>query len=105
MSELVFQNVNQTFFSENGKIEVLNDINFNLDENEIIAIVGPSGCGKSTILNLICGLIKPTSGNIISNKKIVESKSYKNFDDIDKENEKKPAASPREERRKEQTEF
>ena len=70
MSELVFQNVNQTFFSENGKIEVLNDINFNLDENEIIAIVGPSGCGKSTILNLICGLIKPTSGNIISNKKI-----------------------------------
>lgn len=70
MSELVFQNVNQTFFSENGKIEVLNDINFNLDENEIIAIVGPSGCGKSTILNLISGLIKPTSGNIISNKKI-----------------------------------
>ena len=43
-------------------IEVLNDINFNVEEGEVVAIVGPSGAGKSTILNLISELIFPSKG-------------------------------------------
>lgn len=67
---LEFMNVNKTFYGENGKTDVLKDISFSLHNDEIIAILGPSGCGKSTILNLISGLIKPTSGKIKINKEI-----------------------------------
>jgi NitT/TauT family transport system ATP-binding protein len=42
----------------------LQDVSFNVDSNEFICVVGPSGCGKSTILNIIAGLIEPTSGTV-----------------------------------------
>ena len=48
-----------------GKKEVLKDINFSLDEGNILCILGPSGCGKTTILNSIGGFIKNNSGRII----------------------------------------
>jgi len=59
-----------TFFTEYDKVEVLDNISFDVKEGEIVAIIGPSGSGKTTILNLIAGLIKPTSGEIIVNGKI-----------------------------------
>jgi NitT/TauT family transport system ATP-binding protein len=45
-------------------IEVVDDITFALAQGEVVSVVGPSGCGKTTLLNLLCGLIKPTSGSI-----------------------------------------
>ncbi len=47
-----------------GSLSVLEDINFNIQQGEIVAIVGPSGCGKSTLLGIIGGLIAPTQGNV-----------------------------------------
>ena len=64
------KNVSMEFYSEYDKIDVLDDISFSVKEGEIVAIIGPSGSGKTTILNLIAGLIKPTSGEIIVNGKI-----------------------------------
>ncbi len=49
-----------------GKLRVLSDIFFNIKENEFVSIIGPSGCGKTTLLYIIQGLIKQTSGEIIS---------------------------------------
>jgi ABC-type bacteriocin/lantibiotic exporter with double-glycine peptidase domain len=43
----------------------LKDVNLTINKNEIVGISGPSGSGKSTILNLICSLLKPTSGRIL----------------------------------------
>ena len=43
---------------------VLNQINFQLEDGEKLAIVGPSGSGKSTILKILAGLILPTSGEL-----------------------------------------
>ena len=60
-------NINKSFFSDNGVIEVLKNISFEIKENQIIAILGPSGCGKSTILNILSSLEKETSGEINSN--------------------------------------
>lgn len=64
MKVLEINNVSKTFFTELGEIKVLDDINFDVEEGEIISIVGPSGSGKSTILNIISELIKPTSGSV-----------------------------------------
>ena len=47
-----------------NKINVLNKLNFKLDEGEKLAIVGPSGSGKSTILKILAGLILPTEGEL-----------------------------------------
>ena len=47
-----------------GKVNVLNQLNFKLNDGEKLAIVGPSGSGKSTILKIIAGLILPTNGEL-----------------------------------------
>ncbi len=48
-----------------GSVEVLHDINIEIREHEVVAILGPSGCGKSTLLRAIIGLEPPTSGQIL----------------------------------------
>lgn len=64
MKKLEMKNVSKTFYTEIGALDVLENITFNLNEGEIIAIVGPSGSGKSTLLNIISKLIEPTEGEI-----------------------------------------
>lgn len=48
-----------------GKISVLKDITFDIEKNDVLAIVGPSGSGKSTLLRCLNMLETPTSGKII----------------------------------------
>lgn len=67
---LELKNVNMEFFNEYDKLDVLKDINFTVNEGEIVTIIGPSGSGKTTILNLISGLLQPTSGSVFVNGKI-----------------------------------
>lgn len=55
-------------------LEVLSDINFHLNQGEIISILGASGCGKSTLLNIIAGFIKPTSGTVLKDGKDITGK-------------------------------
>ena len=70
MDVLEFKNVNKSFETEYGSLEVLKDISFNIKKGEIVSIIGPSGSGKSTILNIISGLLMPTSGSVESNGEI-----------------------------------
>jgi NitT/TauT family transport system ATP-binding protein len=67
---LELKNVNMEFYNEYDKLDVLKDINFTVNEGEIVTIIGPSGSGKTTILNLISGLLQPTSGSVFVNGKI-----------------------------------
>ncbi len=60
MSIIKLKNVNKSF----GFLQVLNDISFEIKQNQILCIVGPSGCGKSTILNLLSGIYVPDNGEI-----------------------------------------
>ena len=46
-------------------VPVLSDIHFDIHEGEFLALMGPSGSGKSTLLNLIAGIDKPDSGEIV----------------------------------------
>jgi phospholipid/cholesterol/gamma-HCH transport system ATP-binding protein len=51
-----------------GKVKVLEDITFNIQDGESLAVIGPSGCGKSTLLKLLIRLEDPTSGKIFMNE-------------------------------------
>ncbi len=57
---LKVENVNVSY----GSVKILWDVDFHIEEGEIITIIGPNGAGKTTIVKTIMGLLKPTSGTI-----------------------------------------
>ncbi len=61
---LELKDVNKSFYTKLGTIDVLKNINIEVEKGEIVSIIGPSGSGKSTILNIISGLLEPTSGTV-----------------------------------------
>jgi len=65
------RNVSKTYESDGNKIQVLDNINFKVEDNDFICIVGPSGCGKSTLLRIIVGLDKPTSGEVFFKGEVI----------------------------------
>ena len=71
------KHVSKTFYSMAGDNLVVDDLNFNVYENEFVVLFGPGQCGKSTILNLIAGLEQPTSGEIIVSGEKVSGPSPK----------------------------
>ena len=46
-----------------GPVQILFDVDFTVQEHEIVALLGTNGAGKSTLLKGICGLVKPTAGH------------------------------------------
>ncbi len=60
-----------------GNINILNDVSFNIQSGELIALLGPSGSGKTTLLKIIAGLEPPTRGQIIINNRNVTNVTIK----------------------------
>ena len=58
-----------------GGLTAVDNVDFNLCQDRIHAIIGPNGAGKTTLVNLICGRVKPSSGNIIYKGKDITSLS------------------------------
>ncbi len=62
------EHLTKRFPNRNKKIKTevvaVSDFTFEIPDGKLIGLLGPSGCGKSTVLNLICGLEKPTEGRI-----------------------------------------
>lgn len=50
--------------NKNKEVIAVDDMNFVIPEGKLVGLLGPSGCGKSTTLNMISGLLKPSSGKI-----------------------------------------
>ena len=55
-----------------GLKEAVKNINFKINENEIIGLLGPNGCGKTTTIGMMLGLLKPSSGEILLNGMKIE---------------------------------
>lgn len=64
---MLFEIKNLEYIIENNKI--LSKKNFTIGENKHLLILGPSGCGKTSLINLMSGLLKPSSGEVIFMKK------------------------------------
>ena len=66
--------VNVNNLSKNfSSFEAVKEINFSINENEILGLLGPNGCGKTTTIGMMLGLLKPTSGEVIINGLNVEN--------------------------------
>ncbi len=61
MGLLELKNVSILF----GGLKAVDNVNLKIDEGELLAIVGPNGAGKTTLFNIISGVYKPSSGNVI----------------------------------------
>ena len=66
--KVILQNLTKQFpgrgKKSNDVVTAVDNFNFEIPDGKLIGLLGPSGCGKSTALNLISGLIAPTSGRI-----------------------------------------
>ena len=67
MSEIIVETRDLTKIYKRGKVETfaLRGANLQVARGEVVSIMGSSGCGKTTLLNLLCGLDKPTGGEIV----------------------------------------
>ena len=64
---LSFKNVNAGY----GRVQILNDLSFEVKKGEVYGVIGPNGCGKPTMFNALIGLIIPTQGEIMFDGKNV----------------------------------
>ena len=62
-------NLSKSYKTKNA----VNNINFKINENEIVGLLGPNGCGKTTTIGMILGLLKPTNGQVLINGKNIEN--------------------------------
>ena len=69
MSHLQVKNLSVNF----GGLKALDDVSFDVKENQVFSIVGPNGAGKSTIFNVISSFYKPSQGHIFFDQKDITS--------------------------------
>ena len=75
---LELKNIVKDYYTGNLVTHALKGVSINFRRNEFVSILGPSGCGKTTLLNIIGGLDRYTSGDLI-----IEGKSTKEYKDRD----------------------
>ncbi|MDE1863106.1 MAG: ABC transporter ATP-binding protein [Thaumarchaeota archaeon] len=73
MTKLQARNIVKHFDHNGTPILALDGVNLDVEEGDFVCLVGPSGCGKSTFLNIIAGLEKPDSGEILLNGKLIDT--------------------------------
>ena len=69
---LQLNDITKNYLSGDNEVKALKGIDIEFRENEFVSILGQSGCGKTTLLNIIGGLDRYTSGDLIINGKQYE---------------------------------
>ena len=66
MTGLLIDDISMRFELPNGDaVQALKNVNLDLKQGELMAVLGPSGCGKTTLLNIVAGFLAPTDGQIV----------------------------------------
>jgi NitT/TauT family transport system ATP-binding protein len=73
MTKLEAKNIVKHFDHNGNTVLALDGIDLKVEEGDFVCIVGPSGCGKSTFLNIVAGLEKPDTGEILLNGKPIST--------------------------------
>ncbi len=63
------ESAEMVFETKKGRFHALRDINLSITQGEFVSLIGHSGCGKSTLLNLIAGLLKPSGGVLLCDRR------------------------------------
>ncbi len=79
MKILKIENLKKIYGKDESKVVALDNVSFDVEEGEFIAIIGPSGSGKSTLLHTIAGLENPTQGKVYFYNKNIYEMSKKNL--------------------------
>ena len=75
---LELNNIVKTYLSGDNEVRALNGVSLKFRKNEFVSILGPSGCGKTTLLNIVGGLDRYTSGDLVING--ISTKQFKDGD-------------------------
>ena len=70
--KFIVDGVSKVFPTARGDVAALDNISLEVADGEIVCLVGSSGCGKSTLLDIMAGLTKPDSGQVIADDRKVE---------------------------------
>lgn len=65
MEAIVTKNLNKSY--DDRKTFAVKDLNMSVKKGEILGLLGPNGAGKTTLISMMCGLLKPTSGDVLIN--------------------------------------
>ena len=79
MAYIEFKNVNKIYGHEDNKVIALHDTSFSIEKGELVVILGPSGAGKTTTLNILGGMDKVSSGNVVVDCKDITKYSKKDL--------------------------
>ena len=60
-----FDHVSLTFDTPKGLLRVVDDVSYDINDGDFIAVIGPSGCGKTTMMSMLAGFQKPTTGKVL----------------------------------------
>ena len=60
-----FDHVSLAFDTPKGTLRVVDDVTYDINDGDFIAVIGPSGCGKTTMMSMLAGFQKPTSGQVV----------------------------------------
>ena len=61
-----------TFDTPKGTLRVVEDVSYDINDGDFIAVIGPSGCGKTTMMSMLAGFQKPTTGKVLFDGKPVQ---------------------------------
>lgn len=79
-------NINKKYPKQNSENAALKELNFDINDREIVVILGPSGSGKSTLLNILSGIDSPTSGEIWFDEQRIDQLKEKELTEYRKQN-------------------